>query len=60
MLTGTLAWAPHVGAGTAKGREAQLRVEGQYLLAWRDFSQVTPEPDGRFRFLTISVEPSAG
>ena len=58
-LSGALAWAPHAGRGTMRGREAELNLRHSYRLSWRDYSQFSGAY-GRFRYLLASVPPLPG
>jgi hypothetical protein len=55
LLVGTLRWADHTGAGTMAKREAAISLTGSYPLRWRDFSQLSGSPAGRFRYLAVPV-----
>lgn len=55
-LTEELAWAPHAGAGTTRGREAPIRLEGSYTMHWRDYSKFEEEKYGEFRYLAVAVQ----
>lgn len=59
VLHGDRAWGPYVG-GTARGREAPIRLRDAYHLAWSDYSRIDGTPAGTFRVLVIPVgaEPS--
>jgi hypothetical protein len=52
-LAGSLAWAPHTGAGTMRGREDPIALTGTYELGWRDFSEVEGDHYSRFRYLVV-------
>ncbi len=54
-LAGTRAWGPHTGAGTRRGREADIGLSGAYNLSWRDYSRL-PGARGVFRALVVMVE----
>ena len=54
-ITGKLAWSEKAGSGTTKGRAQAITISGDYILRWRDYSQL-PEPGkSRFRYLAVSV-----
>lgn len=57
ILKGELAWAAHTG-GTAKGREAPIRLTGEYELNWCNYCDFDDEVHGRFRYLAISAVPA--
>ena len=53
-LAGTLAWGPGTGAGTMRGREAPIDLQGTYVCEWVDYSVVTCGPtETRFRYLLL-------
>lgn len=56
VLGGEMRWAEHVG-GTSKGREAPISLQGEYTLAWKDYSVVEGQPYGEFRFLLVQAGP---
>lgn len=56
-LAGVLAWAAHAGAGTTEGRQNPIELGGDYLVTWRDYSQVGDERSGHFRYLAVEVGP---
>jgi hypothetical protein len=58
-LTGALAWAAHAGAWTTKERLEPIDLSGEYLTAWRDYSQIGDVPYGHFRYLVAEVLPGA-
>jgi hypothetical protein len=57
LIHGTLAWGPRTGAGTSKGRESALTIDGQYMCTWTDFT-LLPGHRGQFRLLAIPVPRS--
>ena len=53
-LAGVLAWGPGTGAGTMRGREAPIDLQGSYLCEWTDYSVVPTGPtETRFRYLLL-------
>jgi len=56
-LEGTMSWASHAGAGTMRGREEPIQLQGRYEAHWENYSQVQPisMPYSRFRYLLIEV-----
>ena len=54
-LSGTMAWAPHTGAGTSRGRDVPIVLRGAYPVAWRPWPANIPDEHGQFRFLVIEV-----
>lgn len=57
-LSGTVAWAPHAGAGTTANRTEPLTLRGTYDLHWRDYSD-TGDRTGCFRVLVVPVTSAA-
>jgi hypothetical protein len=57
VLSGTRSWGPLTGAGTSKGREHPLILNGTYPLLWREYSRL-PGPAGEFRALIVAVPPA--
>lgn len=55
IVTGTLDWAPHAGAGTKRGREAPIELRGCYTMNWQDYSRIDA-PFGLFRFLHVRIQ----
>ena len=55
-LTGELAWAAHAGAGTTRGREPPIRLEGSYAMHWRDYSRLGESNNQQFRYLAVAVQ----
>ena len=54
-ITGKLAWSEKASKGTTAGRAQAITISGDYILRWRDYSQL-PEPGkSRFRYLAVSV-----
>jgi hypothetical protein len=52
---GEFRWGPSAGAGTTKGREAPLALQGCYTLAWGEYSTVSASRYGVFRLLVVEV-----
>ncbi len=57
VLTGELAWSPLAGDGTTKDRTDAIRLSGEYVCSWHDFSQVESElgRSNRFRYLAVEI-----
>jgi hypothetical protein len=55
VLEGSVGWSAAAGAGTVKGRELPITLEGTWTVEWRDFSQIFDRPGGRFRYLAVGV-----
>ncbi|GFN33969.1 hypothetical protein [Paenibacillus xylaniclasticus] len=58
-ITGTLAWGENTGAGTMKGREESLTIEGTYTMNWTTYSHLNDTPAGTIQSLLISVSPES-
>jgi hypothetical protein len=54
-LSGTRSWGSKASAGTMKNREKPLALNGVYKIAWRDYSIVSPERNGKFKYLALRV-----
>ena len=60
-VRGSVALSRRASAGTRKGREAAIELQGSYLTRWRDYSK--PEPGlagGEFRYLMLDVGAALG
>ena len=57
-ITGRLAWSERAGAGTTKGREQALEIQGSYDLHWRDYSAFGNARNEQFRYLLVPVTAS--
>ena len=55
-LTGSLAWSRRAGAGTTKGREEPIEIDGSYDLSWRVYSKPASTSYGEFWFLVVYVD----
>ena len=51
-----LAWDPCASPGMVKGRESPILLTGSYCLHWQDYSDISEEPPGKFRYLAVSVK----
>ncbi len=56
-LWGRLDWSPRAGTGTKRGREKPINLGGQYLVEWRDYSEIHSNFYSRFRYLGVEVRP---
>ena len=55
-VTGELAWSERAAAGTTKGREEPLRLDGSYELQWRDYyADSSGERYGQLRYLAVQI-----
>ena len=55
-LAGEMAWSERAGPGTRKGREAPIRLAGEYPIRWRDYAKLDSARHARFRYLAIRVD----
>ena len=55
VISGSRAWGPGTGAGTRKGREADLELRGEYRCRWAGYSAL-PGHLGTFRLLAITID----
>jgi hypothetical protein len=55
-LQGTLHWREGASAGTMRGREEPLELNGVYPLMWRDYSHPSSKTYGLFRYLAVRVD----
>lgn len=60
VVTGELRWGSSASAGTMRGREEPIVIRRVYSLDWRDYSEPTDLPYGRFRYLLVKVERDHG
>lgn len=54
-ITGLLSWSSEASPGTTRGRNASLDIAGQYLAEWHDYSQVSGNARGHFRYLAFEI-----
>ena len=59
-LEGTLQWGAGASEGTKRGREKALILHGNYMVTWHDYSTVSNERYGLFRYLVIEVMNEQG
>ncbi|MCY0891918.1 MAG: hypothetical protein OWR52_00120 [Acidibacillus sp.] len=52
---GALEWGPNASAGTRKGHEAVIQLNGSYDLMWRDYSSLEGTKNGEFRYLVTQI-----
>lgn len=55
VLTGLLGWSTLAGAGTTRGREANIALRSSYPIGWHQFSHLDPKPGGTFRYTMILI-----
>ena len=54
--SGYLNWSEDTGEGTKKGHETPVRLDGEYLMQWLDYSYVDNTPSGRFKMLVNVIQ----
>lgn len=54
-----MAWSKRASAGTMNGRKEPIRLKGSYEARWREYSDISGERFGRFRYLAIRIIPSS-
>lgn len=52
---GIMEWASHASAGTIKGRERPIDLNGTYDIAWKEYSDLEIK-NGIFKFTTLMVQ----
>jgi hypothetical protein len=57
QLAGTLAWAAHTARGTMGKHSAPLTLRGEYVAKWSDYSRISDQGPGVFRYLAVEVRP---
>ena len=55
-ISGKLAWDPCASSGMVEGRESPILLTGSYFLHWQDYSDISKEQPGKFRYLVVSVK----
>lgn len=56
ILQGTRRWSRKASAGGIKNREKPIILRSEYKLAWADYSQLSGQQKGQFRYLGIEVK----
>jgi hypothetical protein len=54
-LNGELRWSELTGAGTMKGRESPLSLNGSHAIHWVDYSRLDVQGPGRLRYALLEV-----
>lgn len=54
-ISGTCIWAAHAGAGTVKGRDRPITLEGAYCANWLPYSMLGTAR-GQFKYLLFSID----
>lgn len=55
IKTGTYCWSDTAGAGTTQGREAPIRLAGEYPVRWREFSRLNDGKNGTFQYTVFTI-----
>ena len=50
-----LKWAESASYGTMRGREKPLKLNGRYKFHWKDYSQISLDNSGKFRYLFLEI-----
>ena len=60
VIHGALSWASRASAGTTKGMEKPITIEGKYKLIWQDYCEIESHEYvkgyRKFRYLLVKVE----
>ncbi len=60
-VRGSVALSQRASAGTRKGRESAIALQGRYFTHWRDYSAPSPGvAGGEFRYLLLDVGAALG
>lgn len=59
ILKGELRWSEATGAGTMKGRENPLALNGSHPIQWVDYSEVAGRGGRTFRYVLLEVKSLA-
>ncbi len=54
-VTGELKWGPTASAGTKRGREDPIRLNGQYQVHWSQYSVIPVQAYREFKFLLFQA-----
>jgi hypothetical protein len=56
-ISGEVGWGPIASLGTKKNREEAIKLAAEYLLRWRDYSNLDTRVQSHFRYLCVPVPP---
>ncbi|MED1855189.1 hypothetical protein P4V33_26745 [Brevibacillus borstelensis] len=56
VVEGRLCWKEGTSLGTMSGREEGINLSGTYQMKWQDYSKVSEERYGEFRYLLVAIE----
>lgn len=51
---GRMEWLPHAGAGTIRGRETPIFLNGTYIINWKCYSDIGCK-NGIFKYATLTI-----
>ncbi|MYC65061.1 MAG: hypothetical protein F4X12_01865 [Acidobacteriia bacterium] len=54
-ITGEMTWSERAAAGTTKGREEPIRLNGSYVLHWHDYADLGEGSYQRLRYLAVQT-----
>ena len=55
-LLGKASWGTGASAGTTRGREQEIQLNGKYVLYWQRYSSPSSSPYGDFKYLLVNVQ----
>ena len=55
-VTGGLSWSDDAGAGTKKGHEKPIELQGKYTMHWQNFSYIPETKNGTFMINVVEVK----
>jgi len=58
-IEGKLSWKEGTSKGTMSGREDPIRLKGEHILNWKDYSNLQKQ-NGKFKYLLIDVKHGNG
>ncbi len=59
IINRELSWKEGAAKGTMRGRDAPITLKGEYILNWKDYSNLEGQ-NGEFRYLLVRVEHGNG
>ena len=54
-ISGLLSWSDEASPGTKRGHSEPLNIAGKYLATWKDYSDVSNDSKGKFRYLAFEI-----
>lgn len=55
ILKGELGWSAEASKGTKKGREESLKLKGEYLIHWNEYSIIGVSRYNQFKFVLLEI-----